>query len=214
MKHIEEMKLPFPSGFCNSGWHEGTRAKDYKGNPAPVCKLVGTCPCSCHTELDRMFEMAGRERVIQDNPEYVPYVRTFWMPSDDPSYRMPDAAPDVVTDDRLEVTETGRARKGGLELAVQRVMLAWLENADMEKRIRGFAVKDIAAAVFDAEGAALDKPPSLGAVGAVLDRWDSYGYVLLGQKPVRIIGLTPDGKDKGLDYCRARFKKNKKGAAA
>ncbi len=210
MKPIEEMKLPFPSGFCNSGWHEGTRAKDWRGNPAPTCRLAGSCPCSCHTELDRMFEMAGQERVVQDNPEWIPPERTYWMPSDDPTYNMPAAAPDVVADDEhLEVTATGRVRKGGLESAVQRVVLTWLEGADLQKRIEGFVVKDISAAVFENEGAALDKPPSLGAIGAVLDRWDTYGYVLLGKKPVRVIGLTPDGQEKGLDWCRARFKKQK-----
>lgn len=212
MKPIEEMKLPFPSGFCNSGWHEGTRAKDWKGNPAPTCKLIGSCPCECHKELDRMFEMAGRERVVQDNPEWMPPVRTFWMPSDDPNYRMPEALPVGETDistDHLEVTPTGRTRKGSLEAAVQRAVLAWLEGADLGKRIQGFAVKDISEKVYENEGAALEKPPSLGAVGAVLDRWEECGYVLLGRKPVRVIGLTPDGTEKGLEWCRAKHKKQK-----
>jgi hypothetical protein len=212
MKHIEEIQLPFPSGFCNSGWHEGMRAKDWRGNPAPVCKLAKTCPCDCHKELDRMFEMAGRERVIQDNPEYVPYHRTFWMPSDDPNWGLPEAVPDAPqVDDHLEVTESGRTRKGSLESAVQRIVLKWLELPVME-RIEGLNVKEISERVYQEEGAALEKAPSLGAVGAVLDRWDKCGYVMLGAKPVRVIALTKDGKEKGLDWCKARAKKEGRAA--
>lgn len=201
------VKLPFQSGFCKSGWHEGTRAKDWRGNPAPVCLLVNQCPCECHTEITRMFEMAGRERTPQDNPEYVPYTRTFWMPSDEPDYGLPEAHPDeVAEDDHLIVNASGRTRKGSLEGAVQRVVLEWLELPVMQ-RIEGLAVKEIADRVYEKEGAALEKPPSLGAVAAVLDRWEKYGYVLLGTKPVRVVALTPDGTQNGLDWCRARAKK-------
>lgn len=207
---VKTKKLPFLTGFCDVGSHEGTRAKSWSGQPMRTCPFWETCPCECHETITRMFEMAGRERLPQENPEYVPYQRDFWMPSDDPTYRMPDAAPDVVTsEDKLEVTASGRVRKGGLEIAVQKVVLAWLEDADLGTRIVGLAVKDISDRVYENEGAALEKPPSLGAVDAVLKRWDGYGYVLLGHKPTRVIGLTPDGKENGLDWCRARSKKEK-----
>jgi hypothetical protein len=196
------------SGFCDVGSHEGTRAKSYTGIPLKTCPFWMSCGCDCHKEVTRMFEMSGQERIEVPNPEYRPYQRTFWMPSDDPNYGLPKPQEESIPDDKLQITPTGRVRKGGLEIAVQRVVLAWMELPVME-RIDGLAVKNIAERVYENEGAALDKPPSLGAVAAVLDRWVTYGYVLLGQKPVRVISLTKEGKENGLDWCRARFKNEK-----
>lgn len=202
------MSGTYQSGFCSVGHHEGTKPKGaITGAPLKVCEMWQECTCPCHAEITRMFEMGGQVRIAVPNPEFVPYERTYWMPSDDPTYKMPVAQPDVVVkDDHLQITETGRTRKGSLESAVQRVVLEWMERPVME-RIEGLVVKDIAERVYEKEGAALDKPPSLGAVGAVLDRWNKYGYVMLGAKPVRVISLTKDGVEKGLEWCRARAKK-------
>jgi len=196
------------SGFCGStGQCEGTRPKGWNGTPLKTCPFWQTCTCNCHTELTRMFEMTGQERIPVPNPEYIPYARTYWMPSDDPDYKMPDAAPDVASTDEVQITATGRVRKGGLEIGVQKVLLAWMERPVME-RIDGLDVKTISALVYENEGATLEKAPYLGAIGAVLDRWEACGYVMLGRKPVRIVGLTADGKEKGLDWCKAKAKKS------
>lgn len=200
---------PHLTGFCGVGQHEGTKPRGHNGKPLKVCEFWQVCTCDCHKQITAMFEMSGRERVPVPNPEYVPYQRDFWMPSDDPDFGLPEAHPDVaeggqlvVTDRQVQVTEGGRTRKGDLEYAVQRVCLDWnVEKAEY------CTVKYISETVFANESAALDKPPSLGAVAAVLSRWEKYGYALLGTKPVRFVMLTPQGREKGLEWCRANFKK-------
>jgi hypothetical protein len=52
--------MPFVTGFCDSGWHEG-----YKINK-PTCKFWMTCPCDCHTQLSRMAALTETERVLVD----------------------------------------------------------------------------------------------------------------------------------------------------
>jgi hypothetical protein len=201
-------KLPFLTGFCDSKFCEGTRAKDWTGKPVKTCPFWQTCPCDCHTVVTRMFEMAGMERVLQENPEYVPFERTWWMPSDEPDYGLPEPTPDSAEDvgvAEVRLTESGRVRKGGLEVAVQKVVLDWSAGVPGERE--DCTVKYLSEQVYKNESGVLEKAPSLGAVAAVLDRWEKYGYVLLGHKPVRVIGLTPDGRKNGLDWCRARYKK-------
>jgi hypothetical protein len=196
------------SGFCDVGSHEGTRPKGWSsGTPMKTCPYWLSCGCDCHKEVTRMFEMTGQERIEVPNPEYRPYERTFWMPSLED--KLPEPQADVVEhDDHLQVTATGRTRKGSLETAVQKVVLAWQE-LPVAQRIEGLSVKDISEKVYENEGASLEKPPSLGAVAAVLDRWVKYGYVMLGTKPVRVVTLTKEGKENGLEWCRARFKNEK-----
>jgi hypothetical protein len=191
------------TGFCNVGSCEGTRPKGIlSGTPMKTCPMWMTCSCTCHEQITKMFEMTGRERIEVPNPEYVPYQRDFWMPSFED--RLPEPTPDVPTEDTLQVTATGRVRKGGLEAAVQRVVLSWSERVPAERE--DCTVAFLSEQIYKAERDTLEKPPSLGAVAAVLDRWTKYGYALIGHKPVRVIGLTPEGKEKGLDWCRARFK--------
>jgi hypothetical protein len=199
----------YVTGYCSAGSHEGTRPKGIlTGTPMKVCESWQDCGCPCHGQITKMYEMTGQERVPVPNPEYRPYERDYWMPSDEPSYKMPEAAPDVVDGEAaLQITPTGRTRKGGLEAAVQRILLTWMDRPVME-RLDGLSVKDIAASVLENEPQ-LEKEPSLGAIGAVLDRWEQCGYVMLGRKPVRIISLTLDGKNNGLEWCKARFKKER-----
>lgn len=201
-------KNPFPTGFCTSGFHEGTRAKDWKGTPVKTCPFWESCPCDCHESVTKMFEMMEMPRVLQENPEYVPYKRTFWMPSDDPTYAMPEATPDLAEDGsvavgerEVKVTATGRTQRGGLEFWVQRECLAWLLDHDPgELCTPRFLSEEIARV----EGIA---PPSQGAIAAVFDRWTKYGYAVIEKKPQRFERLTEQGEKMGLDWCRANAKK-------
>ena len=63
---------PFKTGFCSSGFCEGTKARSYSGAPAMTCKFWLVCPCECHARLSEIFKMTGQERRLVDNPEYVP----------------------------------------------------------------------------------------------------------------------------------------------
>lgn len=62
----------FVTGFCSIGSHEGTRPFSASGEPMKVCSFYDTCPCTCHMEIDQMYEMAGLPR---DEPEQTPEYR-------------------------------------------------------------------------------------------------------------------------------------------
>lgn len=209
---VNGTQVPLCSGLCETNAHEGTRPKSYNGTPRQVC-LLSWCECECHTRLDEMFDMMEMERTPQDNPEFVPYERTYWMPSDDPNYGI-DTQPQsdftetgdvAVLEREVAVTESGRTARGGLEFWVQRECLAWiLDHDDGEPCTPKFLSNEIARV----EGI---KPPSQGAISAVFDRWERYGYARIGRdRPQRFLGLTEQGKEKGLDWCRANAKKRAK----
>lgn len=207
----------YVTGYCNIGSHEGTKPKGaITGAPMKTCEAWAECKCDCHAQITKMFEMTGQPRVPVPNPEYAPPERTYWMPSDDPNYGLPEASPDIVqgggvlvAERTVQITEGGRTKKGDLEYAVQRVCLAPIDKT-ISPEDDYYSVKYISQAVYEAESAALEKPPSLGAVAAVLSRWEKYDYAMLGKNPVRFVGLTPQGREKGLDWCRAQYKKKAK----
>jgi len=204
------------TGFCSIGQHEGTRPRGYNDKPLKTCYFWQECSCDCHIQITKMFEMTGQERIPVDNPEYIVPKRTFWIPSDDPDYGISAlAAPEITPEGvsatviakEVSVTPTGRTSRGGLESWVQRECLAWLVDRDPEY---GLPVRIISEEIGRVEAI---NPPSQGAIAAVFDRWVKYGYALFADKPRRFTGLTSQGQEKGLDWCRANFKaKQKKNA--
>lgn len=197
------------SGFCNMKQCEGTRPRGHNDMPLKTCPFWLDCPCECHAKITEMCEMAGIERTIQENPEYIPPQRTYWMPSDEPNFALPEAMPDLADDGsvavverEIKVTLTGRTQRGGLEFWVQRECLAWLLDNDGENCTPRFLSDEIARV----EGIA---PPSQGAIAAVFDRWVKYDYAVIEKKPQRFVKLTPTGHEKGLDWCRANYRKAK-----
>jgi hypothetical protein len=53
-------------------------------------------------------------------------------------------------------------------------------------------------------------PPSTGAVTAVLERWQTYGFALLGKKPTRFVMYTEEGVSLGLEALKDRYKRRSK----
>lgn len=209
--HLLKMK----TGFCFNGWCEGTKAKDWRGNPVPTCQYIETCPCSCHDKLSKLFEMTDTERIVVESSGYTPPHRTYWMPSDDPlsplsTSNRPDApvllespAPDVVPPTiarPFSITPTGRAARGQLELWVKIECDAWLVDDPGELCTPSYLATQIARAQ------AID-PPSVGAISAVFDRWAKLGFALIGKKPTRFVGYTPDGVKLGLERMKEQAKR-------
>lgn len=200
------------SGFCSNGQCEGSKPVGWNGTPLKTCWLIETCSCECHENLDKMFEMTGRPRILVDVSGYKAPERTWWMPSDDPDWSM-DAAPEIntegvaVVEKPVHVTPTGRTSRGGLESWVQRECLNWLLDKDPEY---GLPVRIISEEIARVEGI---NPPSQGAIAAVFDRWVKYDYAVFADKPRRFVGLTPQGQEKGLDWCRANYKAKSKKAS-
>lgn len=200
--HIMALK----TGFCANGWHEGDKAKDWRGNPAPTCKFILVCPCNCHDTLDKLYHMTDMERVVVDASGYVAPPRRFWMPSDDPlpalSSPSGSSVPQTIQegvagitpprmDSTFAPTPTGRAARGELESWVQQECDAWLVDSENELCTPAY----LATVISRAQAVA---PPSVGAISAVFDRWVKLGFAKVEKRPTRFIGYTQEGLELGL----------------
>lgn len=213
----DEHMLPFVSGFCCNGWHEGENAKDQKGNPVPTCKLWLICPCECHSKWDTIYEVSEMERALVDNSSYSPDHGKYSMPSAEeralayarqhapktsepilvPSHA-PGVVPPILQRD-FAPTRSGRAARGELEAWVRKACDDWLVDQP----------GGICSPVYLASDIAKDQginPPSTGAITACLDKWAKIGFAVVERKPVRFINYTPDGIEQGLEVLKLKAK--------
>lgn len=219
MVQTAPQKSKLETGMCRAGWHEGTKPKDWKGTPVQVCQMWMVCPCECHTKITAMYEMAEMPREVITNPEYIRPERTWYMPVPGVDYAIDSSSSLVapITPEAAEEstpaipatrarsyapTPTGRAAKGELETYVLEVVTEWLIEHD-ELCTPRFVSDEIARVQH------ID-PPSVGAIGAVFDRWATYGYAVISRKPVQFVDLTPEGRAKGLDAIKVAYKRRYK----
>lgn len=210
--------LRYKTGQCENGWCEGIKPRTKSDKPAPSCKMYLTCPCSCHAMLDKMFNQAGMERILVERSEYKSPERSWWMPSDDVSNDsstspVPGAAPRIESPAPGRVppnmarqhdgTPTGRAGRGELE--------AWVKNKCDEWTVEEYpwlcTPKWISESIAHDQGI---KAPSVGAIGAVFERWTKIGFAVTGIKPVRFVGYTELALQKGLHGIKADMKRQRK----
>ena len=212
--------MAYKSGFCSAGMHEGIAPKNLFGHALPTCRMESTqCSCSCHSTLDEMFRLSDMERITIDKSGYI---------ADHPEMFMPDLtelavkrassqratlaveriespAPDVVPATIARTfapTPTGRAGKGELEQQVDAVCKVWAVDAPGELCIPKWIASEIAQTYGIRE-------PSVGAIGAVFDRWVELGYAECARKPVRFVAYTELGRELGLDGCKERARRTK-----
>jgi hypothetical protein len=194
------------SGHCNLGHHEGTKPKSPSGQPHKTCDQLEWCSCECHKQIDQMYALAGKPRVLKVNPDYVPFVRTFWMPSPEETLKeIASIAPikyDAPEAPTIEPTVAGRTNKGMLEYWVKEVIEFWLTEQD-RPLLTCVEISERIQKNHD-----LEKLPSAGAVDSVLRRWEAIGYAMVGRGPVRFLGKTREGNKEGLDALKAKAKLN------
>lgn len=214
----EQHLLKFKTGYCNNGWCEGSKAKDWRGDPVPTCKFTVTCPCGCHDVLDELFALTGAQRLVVESSGYVRPERSYWMPSDDPTMGlssadgdtvapylespMPDAVPGTLAVP-FKPTPTGRAARGELEAWVKEACDIWLVDQPGVRCTPTYLAEEIARS----KGIT---PPSVGAIGAVFDRWTALGFAVCTKKPVQFVKYTEDGIKLGLERMKADAKAAKK----
>lgn len=209
------------SGFCGAGQCEGTEPVSYSGIPMKTCQSWMTCSCDCHIAVTKMFEMTGLERIPVENPHYHPVKSPYWMPS--PEDRVADlrasngsgAVAPIVLESRdpgraparvvpsYGTTPSGRAARGQLESWVQEACDEFLVEAPEAKCTPDW----ISNKIYALQGV---EPPSVGAIHAVLMRWQTLEFAYVEKKPVRFLGYTPQGIQMGLDGLKAQAKRQKK----
>lgn len=215
--------LPFKTGACSSGFHEGTRARDAAGKPAKVCELWQTCPCECHENLDELFSMTKQERYPQANPEYSPPRNPYWVPSPEellamraesadarkPKFTIVKSSKPGILPDKIvrnyEPTPTGRSARGELASLVRECVDQWVE---MASEIFECTPKYVASWIERTKGDG--KVQSAGAVSFVFKSWEDVGFAVLGQKPARFIRYTDEGLKLGYEAMKLRAKSEKK----
>ena len=228
-------KQLWTTGFCSIGHCEGTRPKSRSGTPMKTCMRIlmdhrynktWSCACKCHADLDRMFEMMGMERYIEQNPEYKPEIPTYVMPTLEervslsiarravPTVTIESPAPEHVPATVARVftpTVSGRAGRGELELRVKQACDAWVltqpEESCTPQWISDWIVEEHG---VSEKGTA----PSVGAINAVFERWTKLNFALIGRKPVRFVGYTDEGVKHGLDGLKMKAKMQRAGSGS
>lgn len=223
----DEHVLKYKTGFCANGDCEGSAKKTPAGKARPTCKWWKRCPCDCHALYDTMFSMSGMERQVVDNSGYSPDHGLFKMPTIEEriaahasfiaerSTTLPvieSPAPGVtppVLRRSFTPTPTGRAARGELTSWVRRVCDEFLIDEDLPYKC---TPSYIAERVAKNEG--FVKPPSVGAVDAILKRWEVIGFAIIERKPTRFVKYAEDGLKLGLEGCIDRAKRAKKSQLA
>jgi hypothetical protein len=186
-----------------------------------VCVHFVVCKCSCHSEIDKLFELTGMTRIAQDNPEYIVDRSAFSMPTPeerivsraskdleltgrtDAQPTLESPAPGIVPPllaRSFAATPTGRLARGQLEFMVREACDVW--------KVEGYSVNCtpqwIATEVAKTHG--IDEP-STGAVSSVLMRWVNIGFATVDGKPFRFLDYTKEGMDKGLEVMKLAAKR-------
>lgn len=225
----DEHMLKYKTGFCANKDCEGSAKKTPAGKPRPSCTWWKRCPCDCHKMYDMMFASSEMDRQIVDNSGYrgshqsefkmptmeerIAAMASFRAAHTDAPVVIESPAPDVVpvmVARSFTPTPTGRAARGELTSWVRKVCDTWL--VDEDEHDWKCTPSYIAEHVAKNEG--FVRPPSVGAVDAVLKRWESIGFAVIERKPTRFVSYTPDGIQLGLEGCIERAKRAKKSQAA
>lgn len=196
------------TGFCSVGACEGTAKKSPSGQFLRTCRGTYSVPVShaygkqievvcthaCHAPFNEIREMMAAMGKI-DTPaapvaaKETPTPTGGPIPAQRPAPATTQAATGLLPFQRATVegmvrTETGRAAKGQLE---EQVRLALVKSAIFVDA--GMVTPGYLSRVIDKE-----KPPSQGAIGAVMDRWEKKGLIQIGRKPLRISKVTSLGE--------------------
>lgn len=204
--------LPFVTGFCSAGFCEGKKARDFTGKPVKTCAFWKTCPCKCHVQIDKMCLMTNMPRIPLENPLYQRPVSPYVMPRPEERFEQLAAedskpvepvkrSPLEVKPVRFEETPSGKRARGQLEMQVLEVCSNFVKGL--------LEVEDLTPHAIANEIDEID-PPSVGAIGAVFDRWVALGFARCEKKPVRFVSFTVEGMMNGLDYMKAKAKREKK----
>lgn len=217
-------KYPLRSGLCLAGFHEGSKPTNREGLGVKTCENYLLCPCSCHSDMDELFELSGKAREAVTNPLYKPVINRNLLP---PTVIAPSVisggevragelispAPGVVPGDvvrEFSDTPTGRAARGQLESFVKAVTDEWtIENyatgTPVEKQLP-CTLNYISDRISEMQGVA---PPQLGGINSVLQRWVEQGIAVISFKPTRFSAYTADAIEYGMEYLRERARRNR-----
>lgn len=208
----------YVTGFCGTGACEGTAPRSMSGKPMKVCVAYEICTCNCHKTFNRMYETAGVDRQVHQNPEYVPIMgpdlsEYFTVVKElEPDFiggasrhTIPPEKPSEIAPGLLESARTftgtpsGYRQRGQLEVEVQAIC----------NRAMVGEFDQLMTPVAIAELINPSNPPSTGAIGAVFARWERIGYAIIHRKPLYFQSYTVDGMKHGLEALKRKGKRKR-----
>lgn len=214
-------KVPYTTGFCGNGYHEGTKKLSARGTLMKACQgsfyILGKtyeCMCDCHSVTRQIFEITGIQRAIPGND----LIGMLYAPSSpSPSIAPIGAHGTEVT----PVTATpGQHMPGTVEpmpgVSLLRPLLpkspaeafqptgsgqrarGQLEAevaSVMHRWFRGNVTTDAIPLTPDNVRAAITSqpPPSNGAIYSIFKRWADKGWCVLADRPFRMVHPTESG---------------------
>lgn len=207
------MAKKFITGFCLNGFCEGTSPVDRNGTAMMVCTFWApnekgiVCSCRCHEQVTQMFKSVDMPRIAMQNPHYSPPHNEFTIPTPEERIAMHIAAQphperesrptEVVRIPHYQETPTGKRARGQLEDEVL-LICSQFTRGELEEEMLTPAT--IAKMIDDLN------PPSVGAIGAVFERWEKIGFAHCPKKPVRFESFTADGLQYGLAHMKSKVK--------
>lgn len=218
-------RMKICTGFCNNinkpAQCEGTKPRS--GDVALItCPMWQTCPCECHWNIDEMFKITGLERKAVPNPDYDPPHSDFVIPeytadplgipavTDDDTSAAPVVEPTLVAPHSpasvplvARRTETGRTARGGLEAQVWDALRTgtFPTPEPQPKHVSEWIAEKYKIPT-----------PSSGAINAVWDRWEKFGFATQAKKPNRFTGFTGEGTWEELAKLKGKVKRETKAA--
>ena len=208
-------------GFCNNSNHESCVK-----STTPWFGKVWTCPCSCNESAQADRKLLDMAREMGIDPATLglgrntapPAQRTQPLlatpPIPTPSLKdhvsvdqepLPLTPPDHDID--FAPTKSGRYARGELEYRVKQVCDEFAIGAI-------FSSASGITPVQVSERIDPDNPPSVGAIGAVFDRWNQIGFAETAKSPVRFVRYTDDGLRRGYARIKAAYKRAGKSEAS
>lgn len=117
----------------------------------------------------------------------------------------------TVEPDAADEAKPARAAKTELESEVKKVTDSFVTGELTLGDGEHLTPHRIAKQIKEARGA--DKSPSTGAVSSVLQRWESYGFATVSEKPKAFLDYTEAGREKGLSAMKAAAREAKRASA-
>lgn len=207
------MSKKYVTGFCLNRFCEGTSPTNHKGQAMMVCTFWvasdkgAVCSCKCHARVTQMFEAVGMPRIPMQNPHYDPPRNEFIVPTAEERIAAKMAASpsqvgvarpaEVIRTNHFDETPTGKRARGQLEDEVL-LICSQFTRGELDEE---FLTPAIIAKMIDDLN-----PPSVGAIGAVFERWEKIGFAHCPKKPVRFQSFTVDGMQYGLAYLKNKAK--------
>lgn len=236
-------RAKYPTGFCSphipleAQGHEGTSPKSSSGTPIRICDFYDTCPCTCHQEIDQMYEMVGSPRPpAEQSKEYRALVEKRGHETDkmlEDVYRERYASRALSSPDGASV---GFSVEGivpdatrGDSAAPMALPAPAFAPTPSGRRARGQLEYNVLAVCADYAKGVYDwteclpklvseeigkreqsENPSTGAIDAVWDRWALMEFAERAKKPSRFVRFTGAHTPTDLDLAKAKAKREKR----